>query len=80
MADITVRQLERLFRHHLDTTPSAFYLDLRLDKARQLLRQSDLSVLEVSLACGFDSASYFSRCYRRRFAVSPSQDRHERPA
>lgn len=76
---ITVRQLERLFRHHLATTPSAFYLGLRLDKARQLLRQSDLSVLEVSLACGFDSASYFSRCYRKRFAASPSQDRHERP-
>lgn len=75
---ISVRQLERLFRHHLQTTPSAFYLDLRLDKARQLLRQSDLSVLEVSLACGFDSASYFSRSYRKRFAVSPSQDRHER--
>ena len=77
---ISVRQLERLFRHHLDTTPSAFYLELRLDKARQLLRQSDLSVMEVSLACGFESASYFSRCYRRRFAASPSQDRHERPA
>jgi transcriptional regulator GlxA family with amidase domain len=70
-AGISVRQLERLFRHHLATTPSAFYLGLRLDKARQLLRQSDLSVLEVSLACGFDSASYFSRCYRRRFATSP---------
>lgn len=79
LAGITVRQLERLFRHHLDTTPSAFYLDLRLDKARQLLRQSDLNVLEVGLACGFDSASYFSRCYRKRFAASPSQDRHERP-
>lgn len=76
---VSVRQLERLFRHHLDSTPSAFYLGLRLDKARQLLRQSDLSVLEVSLACGFDSASYFSRCYRRRFAASPSRDRHERP-
>ncbi|MBU1332570.1 MAG: GlxA family transcriptional regulator [Gammaproteobacteria bacterium] len=77
---ITMRQLERLFRHHLHSTPSAFYLGLRLDKARQLLRQSDLSVLEVSLACGFDSASYFSRCYRKHFAASPSQDRHERPA
>ena len=76
---VSVRQLERLFRHHLHCTPSAFYLDLRLDKARQLLRQSDLSVLEVGLACGFDSASYFSRRYRQRFAASPSQDRHERP-
>lgn len=76
---VSTRQLERLFRHHLHSTPAAFYLGLRLDKARQLLRQSDLSVLEVGLACGFDSASYFSRCYRRHFAISPSRDRHERP-
>ncbi|UCJ17364.1 GlxA family transcriptional regulator [Pseudomonas sp. MM211] len=74
---ITPRQLERLFRQHLDTTPITFYLGLRLDKARQLLRQSDLSVLEVALACGFESASYFARRYRTRFAVSPRQDRHE---
>ncbi|MCF3994363.1 helix-turn-helix domain-containing protein, partial [Pseudomonas aeruginosa] len=52
-----------------------FYLGLRLDKARQLLRQTDLSVLQVSLACGFESPSYFSRSYRARFAASPSQDR-----
>ena len=74
---ISVRQLERLFSNHLHCTPSGFYLDLRLDKARQLLRQTDRSVLEISLACGFDSASYFSRRYRLRFATSPSQDRHE---
>ncbi|OLU16426.1 MULTISPECIES: GlxA family transcriptional regulator [unclassified Pseudomonas] len=74
---ITTRQLERLFRTHLATTPVTFYLALRLDKGRQLLRQSDLSVLEVALACGFDSASYFARRYRARFAVSPRQDRHE---
>jgi AraC family carnitine catabolism transcriptional activator len=76
---VTPRQLERLFRQHLDETPSNFYLGLRLDKARQLLRQTDMSVLEVGLACGFDSASYFSRCYRKRFAASPNRDRHERP-
>jgi len=73
---ITRRQLERLFRLHLKDTPSRFYLGLRLDKAQQLLQQTDLSVLEVSLACGFESASYFSRSYRTRFAVSPSRDRH----
>ncbi len=76
---VTPRQLERLFRQHLGETPSNFYLALRLDKARQLLRQSELSVLEVGLACGFESSSYFSRSYRARFATCPSQDRHERP-
>ncbi|MDT4862396.1 HTH-type transcriptional regulator CdhR [compost metagenome] len=79
LISVTPRQLERLFRQHLDETPSNFYLALRLDKARQLLRQTDMSVLEVGLACGFESSSYFSRCYRARFASCPSQDRHEQP-
>jgi AraC family carnitine catabolism transcriptional activator len=80
LINVTPRQLERLFRQHLHDTPSNFYLGLRLDKARQLLRQTDLSVLEVGLACGFESSSYFSRCYRARFASCPSQDRHEQPS
>ena len=74
----TRRQLERLFRLHLNDTPSNFYLGLRLEKARQLLRQSDMSVLEVGLACGFESPSYFSRSYKAHFGVTPSEDRHER--
>ncbi|MCO7520882.1 MULTISPECIES: GlxA family transcriptional regulator [unclassified Pseudomonas] len=77
---VTRRQLERLFRLHLDDTPTGFYLRLRLDKARQLLHQTDMSVLEVSLACGFESASYFTRCYRARFARCPRQDRQARAA
>nr|WP_314874612.1 GlxA family transcriptional regulator [uncultured Pseudomonas sp.] len=76
LIQVTRRQLERLFRLHLDDTPSGFYLRLRLDKARQLLRQTDMSVLQVSIACGFDSASYFTRCYRARFERCPRADRH----
>jgi AraC family carnitine catabolism transcriptional activator len=72
---VTRRQLERLFRLHLNDTPSNFYLGLRLEKARQLLRQSDMSVLEVSIACGFESPSYFTRSYRARFAQCPREDR-----
>lgn len=72
---ITARQLERLFRLHLETTPNRFYLDMRLDKARQLLRQTEMSITEVSLACGFESPSYFARRYGARFACTPRQDR-----
>ncbi|HEY0287281.1 MAG TPA: GlxA family transcriptional regulator [Pseudomonas sp.] len=75
---VTRRQLERLFRLHLNDTPSNFYLGLRLEKARQLLRQSDMSVLEVSIACGFESPSYFTRSYRARFAWCPREDRREK--
>ena len=72
---VTRRQLERLFRLHLNDTPRNFYLGLRLEKARQLLRQTDMSVLDISIACGFESPSYFTRSYRARFDCAPSQDR-----
>jgi len=75
---VTRRQLERLFRLYLHDTLSGFYLRLRLDKARQLLRQTDMSVLEVSIACGFESASYFTRCYRGCFERCPREDRKAR--
>ncbi|WP_426151411.1 GlxA family transcriptional regulator [Pseudomonas sp. DC3000-4b1] len=72
---VTRRQLERLFRLHLQDTPSNFYLGLRLDKARQLLRQTDMSVTEVSIACGFELPSYFARRYKGRFGRPPRDDR-----
>lgn len=72
---VTGRQLERMFRSHLKDTPSRFYMNLRLDQARQLLQQSAMSVLSVGVACGFDSASHFSRSYRLRFGISPKDDR-----
>ena len=73
--NVTRRQLERLFRLHLHDTPRNFYLGLRLEKARQLLRQTDMSVLDISIACGFESPSYFTRSYRARFSCAPRQDR-----
>ena len=76
---VTRRQLERLFQEHLSATPGGFYLQLRLGRARHLLRQSSMGVLEIAVACGFASASAFSRAYRRQFSVSPSQDRDENP-
>lgn len=72
---VTRRQLERLFCAHLKDTPSHFYLCLRLDRARQLLQQTEMRIIEVSVACGFESPSYFSRAYRTRFNSPPKQDR-----
>jgi AraC family carnitine catabolism transcriptional activator len=74
---ITRRQLERLFQDHLGTSPVHFYLRLRLERSRHLLRQSSLDVTEIALASGFNSASAFSRAYRRHYDVSPRQDRQE---
>ena len=76
LAGVSRRQLERLFRTYLDDTPSGHYLKLRLRRARQLLEQTEMSVLDVGLACGFGSAPYFSRAYRAAFGLAPRADRH----
>ncbi len=75
MAGVSVRQLERLFRSHLGVAPRAHDRRVRLDRARLLLHQTGLSVLEVALACGFASASHFSRSYRAAFGYPPVRER-----
>ena len=75
VAGLSVRQIERLFQSYLRRTLGAHYLDLRLRRARQLLKESSLPVLEVAIACGFTSASHFSRVYRRRFGRTPRSER-----
>jgi AraC family carnitine catabolism transcriptional activator len=72
---ITRRQLERLFAAHLQTSPAAFYLSLRLDRARQLLEQSDMGIMAIAVACGFSSASHFGRAYRKHFGLRPKDQR-----
>ena len=72
---VSVRQLERLFRAQLGRTIGEHYLALRLDRARALLRQTSLPVLEVALASGFASAAHFSRAYSARFGLPPRAER-----
>lgn len=68
---ISARQLQRLFQDTLGTTPAAYYLGLRLKRAEHLLRETDLSVLAIGLACGFGSASTFSRAFQRHLGFPP---------
>jgi len=75
VAGVSVRQLERLFVGHLGATASEHYLRIRLERARTLLRQTTLSVLETAVACGFVSPSHFARAYRARFGASPKAER-----
>lgn len=72
---LSPRQLERLFSKYLNRSPTRYYLGLRLDRARFLLLQTSLSILNVALACGFVSASHFSKCYREYFGWTPSDER-----
>lgn len=59
-----------------DSSPSAYILQLRLENACHLLRETQLSISEISLSCGFDELSYFSRVFRQNFDVTPSQYRN----
>jgi transcriptional regulator GlxA family with amidase domain len=74
-AGLSTRQLERLFRKYLSRSPARYYLELRLDRARLLLLQTNLSIIDVALACGFVSASHFSKCYRDFFGRTPRKER-----
>ncbi len=75
LVGVSRRQLERLFKQHLDSLPSRYYTELRLNRARQLLQQSSQSILQVGLGCGFSSGGHFSSAYRARFGVTPREQR-----
>ena len=72
---MSTRQLERLFRRYLNRSPKRYYMELRLQKARNLLMQTDMSVINVALACGFASPSHFSKCYRAHYRTTPYRER-----
>ena len=72
---MSTRQLERLFRRYLNRSPKRYYMELRLSKARNLLMQTDMSVINVALACGFASPSHFSKCYRAHYDTTPYRER-----
>ncbi|MDR9440553.1 MAG: helix-turn-helix domain-containing protein, partial [Halomonas sp.] len=72
---ISRRQLERLFKKYLQAVPSRYYLDLRLQQARRLLRESDHPAGEIALQTGFSSAAHFSTAYRNHFGITPREER-----
>lgn len=74
-AALSVRQVERLFLRHVGQTPTEYYIALRLARARELLRQTDQSVLDVAAATGFASQSHFAQSYRGAFGLNPSEER-----
>ena len=72
---MSTRQLERLFRRYLSRSPKRYYMELRLQKARNLLMQTDMSIINVALASGFASPSHFSKCYRAHYETTPYRER-----
>lgn len=75
---VSRRQLERIFKQYLNRVPSQYYLELRLNKARQMLLQTSKSIIQIGLSCGFSSGPHFSSAYRNFFGATPREDRNQR--
>jgi transcriptional regulator GlxA family with amidase domain len=80
LAGVSRRQLERLFKQYLGSLPSRYYLELRLKRARQLLRDTNHSIVQVGLMCGFSSGSHFSTAFGALFGKTPREERQRKLA
>ncbi len=70
---VSTRQLERLFNKHLGQSPKRYYMHLRLRRAYFLLTQTKMPVIEVAIACGFQSPGHFAKCFRAEFGLTPTE-------
>lgn len=75
--NLSLRQIERLFHKYRSMTPSQYYLSLRLTHAKQLLLNTNRSVIDISIATGFETQSYFTACYRKFYGISPRVHRSQ---
>lgn len=74
-ANLSTRQLERMFRKFFDQSPVRYYNGLRLQRANDLLIHTDMTLIDIAFACGFGSESSFSKNFQKKFGVSPHQTR-----
>lgn len=74
---VSTRQVQRIFADNGFEPPLKYYLALRLNRAQQLVEQTRMTIAEICFACGFDSFSRFSTCYKRQFGKSPKETRNK---
>lgn len=71
---VSVSTCLRLFRTVLGTTPIRYLLSYRIEKAGEEIRRNDgRTIAEIAYSCGFSEASYFDRCFRKEFSMTPSE-------
>ena len=75
---VSHRQMQRLFKNNMSMSPAEYYLGMRLEHGDNLLRKTSLDILTIATATGFSSTSHFSKCYRKKFGVSPRERRKTR--
>lgn len=71
----SIRQLERRFQKAVGCNPKAFYRALRLKRAKTLLEQTNMTILDIAVSLGFSSSASFSRLYALKYGVTPSRAR-----
>ena len=76
---LSSRQLERLVLRHAGQSPLRLYMQLRVERARELLIYSDRSVIDVAVQAGFSSTSHFAVWYKRIYGARPSEMRGGAP-
>lgn len=74
---ISTRQLERLFGKFLNASPKKYFMEMRLERARKLLLQTEASVTDIAIACGFETPGHFSRVYRANFGITPQMQKNK---
>ncbi|WP_194089522.1 GlxA family transcriptional regulator [Vibrio hibernica] len=72
---VSRRQLERLFKRHLDTMPARHYMQIRLKHAKYLLQTTSTSIVQIGLKCGFSSGPHFSSAYKTFYQLTPREER-----
>jgi transcriptional regulator GlxA family with amidase domain len=78
LAGVSLRQLERLFATQLRCSIDEQYKRIRLERARKLVTQTTLPIVEIALICGFRTASHFSRSYKTAYGGAPRMERMRR--
>ena len=76
--ELSRRQIERLFKRHLNTMPKRYYLQMRLRRAREFLLHTPMPIIDITAACGFRSTTHFSKAYHALFGYPPSTERQTR--
>jgi AraC family transcriptional regulator len=77
-AKLSKFHFQRLFKAATGVSPSRYHIDLRINEARRLLRETKMSVIDVALEVGYTDPSHFARLFRRETGLSPSEYRRQR--
>lgn len=69
---ISVRQIERLFSRYLSTSPVKFYTREKLELGMKLIENTNMPIVEIALACGYNTPSTFNKQFKAEFGITPT--------